>query len=529
VPRWKASGAATNAPEFLSVKGPPSVLSISPDQGGAAVQAFELDRSIGAAAEAIAESMIEGNKSAASTAADYVLMNAAAAPHSLVQLARSFKLGRTDHVLPMADTVPTTRQLLKISPRNPMLWSDMAMHYATLGNKLRAEKCMRAALQLAPDHRWMLRTAARFFVHQEDAGQAHRLLANHPRTPNDPWLIAAELSCAQVAQRAPKYWKLANEIIRFDRYPARHMSELATAVGMMELEIGERKKARKLVAKGLVAPTENTLAQVFWAKERKHLGDSDDLDALIGCSADAYEADYKLKLRLGDLHGALAAAKTWTQDEPFAARPRYEIAYIAALLDDHATTLRMATEVIRVDGKLEENLELNRIFAVLSSGDLVLGKNTDEIVRIEQRLKHLIERASGAAYHATANLALWHYRYGLPETGKVLYRVAIDAARKVHEPEAAAQAANFAAREALLSRDPTAELELAAARDLVEHSHSNSCSFYLRKLEALAREPDRAAELLSPSSAYKFLQIKPELHFHAPRPQLTAKQPIHRD
>lgn len=506
VPRWRASGAAAAAREFTSVKGAPRATSSSADQAGAAFKAFQDDRSVGSAAEALAESLLEGDKEAAKTAANFIVQNPLGAPVALLTLARG-TTGELSTISAIASEVATTRALLKLSPRNPVLWSDMARHYASQGEKQRAHRCMGTALQLAPDHRWMLRTASRFFIHQEDPAAAHRLLSMHPRTKNDPWLIAAELACAHVAGRTPKFWKTANEIVRFDRYAPLHMSELATAVGMMELESGNRKQARKLVEKGLIAPTENTLAQVLWAKERKHLGDGlAKLDMLIRSMDDAYEAEFKLCLQRGDLPAALNACKKWISDEPFAARPRHEITYVASLLDDHDLTFRTSDKVLRVDGQMSVGLELNRIFAKLSSDKLKHDKDTEEIHRLEVRLRQLKEQPGAVAVHATANMALLNYRFGSAGAGRALYRSAVELARKSEGLESAAHAAMFAAREALLAGEPEAAQDLATATELAERAGSELCLFYVRKLEALAKAPEMRQQILSPSSAEQYLR-----------------------
>ena len=463
---------------------------------------------MGSAAEALAESLLEGNKEAARTVAKFISQNPLGAPTALLDLARSTSGEMVaDPAISISTDIGTVRKLLRLSPRNPVLWSDMARHYATLGQKKRAHKCMTTALELAPDHRWMLRTASRFLIHQGDAAAAHRLLATHPRTKSDPWLIAAEIACAHVAGRAPKYWKAAAEIIRFDRYAPLHISELATAVGMMELESGNRKGARKLVNKALVSPTENTLAQVLWAKEKKHLGDGlEKLDVLIQSTGDAFEAEFRRRVQRGDLLAALNACRRWMEDEPFAARPRLEITYVAAMLDDHDLAIRTANQVLQIDGRMSLGLELNQIFAKLSSGQLTESKDAQEINRLEVRLQQLRDHSPAAAVHATANLALWNYRYGSAATGRSLYQEAVDLARKHSGLDTAADAAMFAAREALLAGDEQALQDLATAKDMAGRASSESSLFYIRKLEALADAPEMRKQILSPSSAAKYLK-----------------------
>lgn len=525
LPRWQASTKAAQTGGFASLKAPPKVTVISGQQFDSVQESFLASPDVGTAAEMLAIALLEGKEATAKSAAAFIEEHAAKAPATLLRFARSAIHQGDEQALAVTKTqVRSARSLLRLNPDNPLIWSDMARHYASLGHKERANRCMRIALQLAPDHSWMLRTASRFFVHQQDADGAHALLANHPRTRQDPWLIAAELACAQVCGRTPKYWKQANEILRFDKFAPRHISELATAVAMMELEgAGGRKRARKLVVRGLLAPTENTLAQIFWAKQQKHLGNGFGLDELLRDANDAYEADFRRALAEGDLLAALRAARTWCVDEPFAARPKAEVAYIASLLDDHDLTAEMERAVIRIDGEADPTLRMNALFSKLSSGILTIEKNREELLRIRGSLVNAIEQKKDEAYHAIANLGLWHYRYGAIEDGWDLYQKAIAIAEKRFSLEAATQAAVFAAREAILSRDSRAPKILVQAKDLAKRSKNKACEFYLRKIDVLATSPDQANQILSPSSAERFLTVA------APEQEMTPAFHVKRE
>lgn len=510
IPRWQPSALASSAAGFSSLKKTQAHTARAADAKGTAFQAFFEERNLGSASEALSEAILERNVEAATHVATYILQNKSRAPAPLLRLAGDAMASRGSaaEILPPPSIgdVAHWRSMLKISPNNPAVWADMARHYSSLGDKKQALRCMKTALQLAPNHRWMLRTASRLLIHQEDSAAAHKLLANHPRTKSDPWLMAAELACAHIAGKAPKSWKTANEALRFDRFPAAHISELATAVGMMELEGGQRKQARKLVQRALVAPTENTLAQVLWAKEAKHLGDGiPSLDGLISARGDAFEAAYRIQLKRGDVQDALKACLHWGGDEPFAARPRVEATFVASLLDDHSLVDRSVDEALRIDGKLSLPLELNQLFAKLSSGQFLL-QDADSVLKTELRLRALIDIGGPVSIHATANLALLNYRSGNFELGKDLYRKAIDMARKIEGFESAALAATFAAREAILAGVAGCETLLEEAIQLAERAGSEPASFYNRKLQALIAAPEHAALILSPSSATQYLK-----------------------
>lgn len=507
LPRWRDSKLAASNGDLQSLKAPRKMKVDLGSQLQDSVEQFEQIMNIGTAAELVSTALLSGQPDRAALAAQFIVDHQAGAPHTLIALAHSVTDGTPafpSAVMDQGQQIAQTRRYLSLQPRNPVLWSDMARHYASLGERDRAMRCMKTALSLAPDHRWMLRTAARFWVHQGYRAEAHKLLAKHPRTRSDPWLIAAELACAQVAGKQPKYWKQANDILKFDAVAPHHISELATAVAMMELEAGDQRRGRRLVQKGLISPTENTLAQVCWAKENRHLRDGFQLDELVRSANHAYEADCQLKVIGGDLLAAQESARVWHMDEPFASRPCSAIAYIASLLDDHETTIRMAGIVRRIDGKQDPVLELNRIYATLSSGRYNPQRDVSEFERIRVALRVAIDQADGNSYHAVANMGLLYYRTGQVALGYETYRMAIGIAQKNHQNDAAAMAAIFAAREAILGMDPLADATLQQARTLVSKSKLKAAAFYMRKVEALAKAPEKAKEILSPSSVDYF-------------------------
>jgi len=218
---------AASFADFGSLKKPSASNARAADSSGVAFRAFTAERSLGSASDALAEALLERNADAAKGAATYVVQYGSNAPTPLLRLASetlASDVSPSGYLpAPSEGDVAQWRSLLRLSPRNAAVWADMARHYSSQGDKKQALRCMQTALQLAPDHRWMLRTASRFLVHQQDYSAAHRLLANHPRTKTDPWLMAAELACAHIAGEVPKSWKVANDALRFDRFSAKHI------------------------------------------------------------------------------------------------------------------------------------------------------------------------------------------------------------------------------------------------------------------------------------------------------------------
>jgi hypothetical protein len=511
LPRWKTSSAASTSPDLFAIK-PKIVGSTGEDRHLAeAIYAFQKEPSIGSAADLIAAGTMARKRELLKEAASFVLLNEADSPQGLLSTSRALVFSAVDKPtiqpsLATANIVRESRQLLRLYDRNPVLWSDMARHYAGIGSKAakrEAERCMSVALSLAPNHRWMLRTAARFLVHADQKEEAHRLLARHPLTPKDPWLIAAELATAQVAGRAPKFWRQAKNFTEAKSVAPLHLSELATAMAMMEIESGEGKRARKLADAALKSPTENALAQLSWARDERRFHGIAALDDLVEHMGVAFEANWRLKYLSGDLFGARAAGVQWANDEPFAKRPLLELGFLDSILDDHDGALEWYHKVQRLDGKVDTHLELNMLFSKISSGRLQPHIHMEEIEAVGARLRALSFEST--PYHAIANLALWEYRFGDPTIGATLYQDAIRILEKTHKHDSAALAAAYAAREAILARQPSGRALLDRTKALAQKSKSAVADFYIRKLEALINKPESADEILSPESAGRFL------------------------
>ena len=160
------------------------------------------------------------------------------------------------------------RQLLRIEPRDPVTWVDLSRVYAVLGLHDQAARSMNIALHLAGDNRFVLRSASRLWIHMGDADRAHEIIARAERTPNDPWLLAAEIATGSAAGKTPRFTKAATRCLADTRFGLTHLSELASAVATLQLSAGRIKKMRSLFAMSLYNPTENSVAQAAWASRQ---------------------------------------------------------------------------------------------------------------------------------------------------------------------------------------------------------------------------------------------------------------------
>jgi hypothetical protein len=503
LPRWRSSALASNAPEFASVKRPPIV---SANLEGDLLRLrsdFERMPSAGTAAELLTAAKLASREVDIEQAKDFLLRNSSQTPHSILAALSDQNNLSEEHFgsyQSASSAVAKLRLLLKLNPDNAVLWADLSRHHAINHDKTRAQRCMITALQLAPNHRWILRVASRFFVHIQDPERAHSILSKHQRTKLDPWLMAAEIATAKLAERASSFSRIACDLLQKKSHSPSQINELALAVAMTELDNGKSKVAKKHIRQGLIAPTENTLAQVSWAEEQRSLHGDFSLSERVSAQDDAHEADYRLSLLRGDVPGAVDAALKWSLDEPYSKRPKISVAYAASILDDHDLAIRHLKDVIHSGEQTDPVLEMNLIFSELSSGQFDRVDNASELIEIRHKLERVAASGGRQAYHPMANLGLWCYRYGDPSEGRLWYEKSIDNALKNGLTESAAGAATFAAREAILASDRGSSEKLVFAKQLQVKSKSLVCDFYISKLEQLLRSPNNALDILSPQS-----------------------------
>ncbi|MFQ5582188.1 MAG: hypothetical protein ACE5F3_06145 [Mariprofundaceae bacterium] len=216
------------------------------------------------------------------------------------------------------DWVRGMRHMTRMNPQNPIAWVDLALAYTVRGKTKSAERSLRVALSLAPDNRFVLRSIVRFYIHQNRYGEAMHLLRGREITSHDPWMMATEIAASEAAGKRSKLIKKGVEILRHDRFPPSHISELASEVGTIEYRYGGIRKAKRLVKNSLKQPTENAVAQASWlARQDRQF----DLDGIIARGPESPEALAWKAWREGNWEDVATFANQWFNDQPFSIRP----------------------------------------------------------------------------------------------------------------------------------------------------------------------------------------------------------------
>lgn len=350
------------------------------------------------------------------------------------------------------DRIASLKKAVWRDPHNALAWAELARYYAVSGQRSQAERALRNALYVAPDNRFLLRSAACFLVHK-DPGEGHDLLLRSRDLVRDPWLLSAEMALAHVAGRKPGHVKAARSLLQDEGVGPRNLTELRSQMATMEMRAGADKKARRLFVEALKEPTDNSVAQVQWAtSEVTGLHVQESLLALPL----AAEARTRHALTAGHWRVAADQAVVWLGDQPFSDDAAAIGSYAASIgLRDWQKAEEIADLGLRANPG-NGCLLNNYAYALLEQ---------DRIEDAKQALDRITTGTSDSNA-ADATRGMLAFRTGDPETGRRLYEVGISEFRSAKRPELRALASVMLAREEVRAGTPNAQQALQRAERL---------------------------------------------------------------
>jgi tetratricopeptide (TPR) repeat protein len=371
--------------------------------------------------------------------------------------------------------VSDARRRIRRDPRNALAWTDLAYGYAALGEVDRARKAIERALALAPDDRFVLRSAARFFVHTEDSDRALALIRRSSASTQDPWLVAAELAVAALADQNPKFVKTGRAMAASSSFSEFTLTELTSGLATLDGVAGNLKSARKLFRRSLAQPNDNSVAQAAWAERNLNAAEVTEDHLQTPFTFEARARHYR---QSGRWNEALNETSQWHIDQPFSVGPIIEASYIAGvILDDHLAALNVI-EVGMIANPHDWTLKNNRVFSLAS---------LDRVVEAEEILKILSSEDGNAQRHGVwlATSGLVKFRSGDIEGGRTYYDQAIAHFRDAGMKNARALAAYFKAREELRAQATSGAIAAREAHRLLKDSTLPEQDLLVKRLAEL--------------------------------------------
>lgn len=489
MPRWRSFGNTVKAGELGAPRRRDTQASESATTLQEASSAFRTHPGLYTAGDLLSQALTRGlTNESVTAAARFVLVNDSPAP--VLSIAErmlysdrrttapdEYDEGPTIDRGQMISRVRRMRRIVTLEPRNAIRWVDLALAHLNLGATDKATAELSIALELAPDSRYVLRSAARLFVLVDQPDRAQQALLCSARTLEDPWLMATELAVAETIGRTSKNAKRARSFLDRSGMSPRELSELSSALATIDLRSGHIRRARQLMRRALIDPTENTVAQAEWAAPRGlDRPDESALDLPL-----SYEARARFHAQSGNFAEAVPQSLAWQADEPFAPEPAVFASYVASVGTEQYQIAADAARQGLIASPGDMMLRNNLVFSLASAGDIEAA---------ERELK-ILSADDAASSHATivATQGLVAFRSGRLDDGRRLYKAAVDQFARERQEGRSALAAAFWAREEFEARTSLAISAFATAARLNSRAQSPDADLWLDRISARFRSP----------------------------------------
>ena len=446
-------------------------------------QEWQNSPSLATAVDLVAEALIvkKFESGEAIKAAHYILREAPASSRLIRELANHFleqpSLGKIE-INPITGRdfgrkyVAPLRKSVRVHPINPIAWSDLALSYAILGRVEKARLAMKVALSLGRSNRFILRSAARCFMHMGEPDRAVTILNRSGLCPFDPWIASAEIAISESMGLKSKSIRNAKSLIKDDNLSHFSRSELAVGMGTIEMKNGSASRAKMLMRQALRDPTENALAQVEWVATRlgANISNIVQLGERVPASFEAQARHFFIKKQFED---SLKASKMWGRFQQLSSQPIIFSSFIASVcLDDDAEAIRIIESAMPAH-KNVPLLTNNYACSLARRGEVPAAAKALQKVNF----RDLSEREK---FTFCATQGLISFRSGDVEQGRKLYSTAVCEFEQFNNPRSAAIATYFWAIEEKRIGSPQATSRVKDAKSRIER-------FNVFELEDLAK------------------------------------------
>lgn len=407
------------------------------------IKGWEENKTIPFAGDLISAAIIGGqtNNLSVQSAAKYIVERQDESPYSLFRTAlsiitpeeniednRTLSLSlRLDNIINQEninkERIGFLRKLTNRYPYNPIWYNEMALSYTKIGLIKKAVDCMGIAIHLAPNSRYITRSAARLFLHAGEFDRAHHVLINNLSINKDPWIVASEIAVNALRGRSSRYIKSGISMISSNNYSPFSLTELSSAIGSIEFN-HSKKKCKSFIDKALVCPNDNSLSQAEWLlsldKSMKFaFGD-------YSLLKNKYEADTRRAFLNNDYSLALNTSIKWIEEMPYAKTP---IDFASHLAYTYQKDYSNAIKILQIGLKSNPN-ELsflnNLAYAYAMNGNT---KEADNI--LYGPLLNLLEGYNSINICVMATKGLNEYRKGNIERGRLYYMQSMAMAKEL--------------------------------------------------------------------------------------------------
>ena len=326
-------------------------------------------------------------------------------------------LSNDKEVLSIEEKISHVRTTLKRQTRNPLLWIELGRLHTIKGQTEKAERCIVTAVALAPVNRFIVRAAARFFIHRDAPDEAHFISHRAYESTRDPWLYATLINCAILAgKKLPK--PIGIDLTNIPPDSLFHYSELIASVAVSQLRFGNERRARKLFRLAWSSPSETVIAHAEWVIRTHFPALIQEIKIDFSQSAEASSWHNYFNL---NLTRALEYAEEWSIEEPYSTHPFASGSCFACIESKYKLGARIAKEGL-IANPDDLSLKNNLAYALLKQGNIEEARGV-----LAPTLKHITE-VENVFLLATSGLLF--YKTGNVNSGRELYLKSCEVSRK---------------------------------------------------------------------------------------------------
>lgn len=310
------------------------------------------------------------------------------------------------------------KAILRNYPLDAICHVEIARLYLMLGQQEHAKYHMEWALRLDSNSRYVVRAAARYYLHNKDKEKAQQIVRSCQMYKRDPWLLAAEISLSQLRGTTSREIKRGIDLIESGNYSNFELTELCSAIATEEMINGAFTKSRRLFNKSLIAPNDNSVAQAQWVNENNNM--QLERMGIVQVPEKFWEANAYRYFAHEDYERSLECSKQWVCQEMFSTRATmYAYRIAATYMQNMEEGEKILRDSIRTNK--ENNLLLNDYAYTLA-----LNGKPEEAAKQISKVKIEGEDNFEVMICATATKGLVAFRLHDTEKGHQLYREAIE-------------------------------------------------------------------------------------------------------
>ena len=325
--------------------------------------------------------------------------------------------------------VSQARHRLHEDPKNSVRILDLARAHMSLGQHERAIREIKDAVSLSPDNRYVTRCAVKGFLHLGEYSEARSVIKRNKNHNEDPWLLSASVAIDLASPTSVKTEiKKIRKILEYDRFSAKTLSELASALATLESRepTTKAKEVRRLIIKSLIDPIDNSLAQALWLRQKDEA-----FRVIVPHTRANFSYEYStLQLeKEGKFKEAFLQSYLWMRDQPFSRRAVLMSSNIASLhLKDYSKAIDILEIGLMANPRAEDLLN-NAAYMYARVGKL---NEAEEKIMRALKVRNL---SPTSIMCIMATIGLIEFRRKRIQTGENCYKQAMDYAHKSNRPE----------------------------------------------------------------------------------------------